>query len=163
MKFGIKLISILLSIIMISITSTCFAALVVDDKGQERVVSPSVTTSSVTTSSATTSSVPKEAASTIQERATPILNAYIWFGYAISLGMVVFIGIKYMLGAADARANMKTAIVGWLIGALIVFMATTIASLAISFSSPKDGEEKTVGNANSMASEIVSKGMELTN
>ena len=157
MKLGIKIISILLGIIMIVGTSTCFAALVVDDKGQERVVSPSVTTSS-----ATTSSPPKEAAPQIQERATPILNAYIWFGYAVSLGMVVFIGIKYMLGAADARANMKTAIVGWLIGALIVFMATTIASLAISFSSPKDGDNKTIGDANSIANEIVSKGRELT-
>ena len=66
------------------------------------------------------------AAAEIKASGSQILSAVLWFGYAVSLGMVVFIGIKYMLGAADAKANMKSAIVSWLIGAFIVFMCTTI-------------------------------------
>lgn len=66
------------------------------------------------------------AAENIQTKGITIINAILWIGYAIALGMVVYIGIKYMLGAADAKANMKNAIVGWLMGAFIVFMATTI-------------------------------------
>ena len=68
------------------------------------------------------------AAGDIQEKGIIVIRAIRWVGYAVSLGMVVYIGIKYMLGAADAKANMKTAITSWLIGALIVFMATTIIS-----------------------------------
>mgnify|MGYP003298038893 CR=1 FL=1 len=30
-----------------------------------------------------------------------ILSALLWFGYAIALGMVIFIGIKYIIGSAD--------------------------------------------------------------
>lgn len=57
---------------------------------------------------------------------TNIVNAILWFGYAIALGMVVLIGIKYILGSAEAKSNMKSAIVSWFIGAFIVFMCTTI-------------------------------------
>lgn len=67
----------------------------------------------------------------IKEKGNQLLSAFLWFGYAISLGMVIFIGIKYILGAAEARANMKGAIVNWLIGAFIVFMCTTIAGWVV--------------------------------
>lgn len=62
----------------------------------------------------------------IKTAGNAILSALLWFGYAIALGMVIFIGIKYILGSADAKANMKSAIVNWLIGAFVVFMCTTI-------------------------------------
>lgn len=62
----------------------------------------------------------------ISGKGTQIVNAILWFGYAIALGMVVFIGIKYILGSAEAKSNMKSAIVSWFIGAFIVFMCTTI-------------------------------------
>lgn len=69
------------------------------------------------------------AASEISKSGTTILNAIAWFGYAIALGMIVFIGIKYMLGAADAKANMKSAITGWLIGAFLVFGVSIVISI----------------------------------
>ena len=71
------------------------------------------------------------AAGDIKDKGTTILSAILWIGYAIALGMVVFIGIKYILGAADAKANMKSAITNWLIGAFIVFMCTTIAGWVV--------------------------------
>lgn len=71
-------------------------------------------------------------ATQIQSKGVVILNAIMWFGYAIALGMVVFIGIKYMLGAADEKANMKSAITSWLIGAFIVFLSSTIVGIVLS-------------------------------
>lgn len=66
------------------------------------------------------------ATSEIRKKGNAILSAILWFGYAIALGMVIYIGIKYIMGAADAKANMKSAITNWLIGAFLVFMCTTI-------------------------------------
>lgn len=66
------------------------------------------------------------AAGEIQSKGETILSAILWIGYAVALGMVVYIGIKYILGAAEAKANMKSAIVTWLIGAFVVFSCTTI-------------------------------------
>ena len=73
-----------------------------------------------------------DAVTEISTAGNKILSAIMWFGYAISVGMVVFIGIKYMLGAADTKANMKGAIVGWLIGAFIVFGASTVIAIVTS-------------------------------
>lgn len=69
--------------------------------------------------------------SQLVDKAWEITSALLWVGYAIALGMVVYIGIKYITGAADAKANMKTAIINYLIGALLVFAATTIAGIVI--------------------------------
>jgi len=70
-----------------------------------------------------------QASKELQNAGSRIIGALLWFGYAIAIGMVLFIGIKYILGAADAKANMKSAMVNWLIGAFIVFMATTIIGI----------------------------------
>ena len=85
-----------------------------------------------------------------------ITSAVLWVGYAVALGMVVYIGIKYITGAADAKANMKSAVISYLIGALIVFSATTIAQivvgLAVNNSSGSGGLANTiVENANNAA------------
>ena len=66
------------------------------------------------------------AATEIRKSGNQLLQALSWFGYAIALIMLIFIGIKYMTGSVDAKANMKTAVVGWVVGALLVFMASTV-------------------------------------
>lgn len=85
-----------------------------DNSGFEAGTNPGGTDSNVT------------AADQIMGKGTQIVNAILWCGYAVALGMVVFIGIKYILGSAEAKSNMKSAIVSWFIGAFIVFMCTTI-------------------------------------
>ena len=76
-----------------------------------------------------------------------ILNAVLWLGYAISLGMVVFIGIKYVLGSADSKANMKSAIVSWLIGALLVFGCTGVVQMVLTAAN--------IGTGENLATEII--------
>ncbi len=62
------------------------------------------------------------------ELAGKIIGAFQWIGYAIAIGMIVFIGVKYMMAAAGERADMKGALIKYVIGALLIAGATTIAS-----------------------------------
>lgn len=83
----------------------------------------------------------------IKTQGESILSAILWAGYTISLGMVVFIGIKYITGAAETKSNMKTAIVHWLIGAFLTFMCTSIAHwVVINIASPSTEEGKSLAD-----------------
>ena len=67
----------------------------------------------------------------IQDSGERVLAALMWVGYAVSILMMIFIGIKYILGAAESKANMKEALSGYIIGAAIVFSASTIMAIVI--------------------------------
>ena len=69
----------------------------------------------------------------IQSKIGPILNALSWFGYAISLGMFMYVGVKYMLSAAEDRARVKQGLIYFLIGAIIIAGAATFANIVSSF------------------------------
>lgn len=96
-----------------------------------------------------------EGGSKLIEAAWGIVNALLWVGYAVALGMVVYIGIKYITGAADAKANMKSAVVSYLIGALVVFSATTIAKIVVGFATDEGDQgslaQTIIDNANEAA------------
>lgn len=89
-------------------------------------------------------------AALIGQKGTEIVNAILWFGYAIALGMVVFIGIKYILGSAEAKSNMKSAIVSWFIGAFIVFACTTIITWVLNVINAGGGEDIASGIINAV-------------
>lgn len=98
-----------------------------------------------------------EGESQLIEAAWNVVRALLWVGYAVALGMVVYIGIKYITGAADTKANMKSAVVSYLIGALIVFSATTIATIVIRIATDDDTKQNSLAqtiikNANDAAS-----------
>ena len=59
--------------------------------------------------------------------ATRIIGAIRWVGYAIAVGMLVYIGIKYVMSAADGRAELKSALVKYAIGAFLVAGSVTVA------------------------------------
>ncbi len=86
------------------------------------------------------------AANEISEAGSRILGAIAWIGYAVSLGMILFIGIKYIVSSADGRANMKKSLVNWVIGAFIVFMATVLVSAVLKIIGV-DGNTETVDPA----------------
>lgn len=50
-------------------------------------------------------------------------------GSIISVVMLVVLGIKYMLGSAEERAEYKKTLLPYVIGAILVFAASTIASM----------------------------------
>lgn len=50
-------------------------------------------------------------------------------GIVISVIVLIIIGIKYMLGSVEEKAEYKKTMMGYLIGALLLFMTTTIANI----------------------------------
>ena len=64
-----------------------------------------------------------------KELAGDILGALQWIGYAIAVGMIIYIGIKYTMSAADDRAELKGAAVKYVMGALLIIVADTIVTM----------------------------------
>lgn len=69
----------------------------------------------------------------ISPMAKTILGAIQWIGYAIAIGMLIYIGIKYVTSAANEKAELKRASVNYIIGAIIIAGAVTICNWAVLF------------------------------
>lgn len=69
-----------------------------------------------------------------------IIGAVQWVGYAIAVGMLVYIGIKYIMASASEKADLKGALVKYVVGAIIIVFATTIASWVFSLNSGASSE-----------------------
>lgn len=69
----------------------------------------------------------------IATMASTILGVIQWAGYAIAVGMLLYIGIKYMMSAANEKANLKQVLINYFIGALIVAGVTTIFTGIVEF------------------------------
>ena len=67
-----------------------------------------------------------------------LLNALSWAAYAIALGALIFVGIKYVMSGAQERANLKGKFILYVIGIALITMCATIAS-AVADTANKDG------------------------
>lgn len=56
-----------------------------------------------------------------------IIGVMQWFGYAIAIGMLVYIGIKYIMASANEKADLKQALVKYVLGAVLIVFAVSIA------------------------------------
>ena len=56
-----------------------------------------------------------------------VLGFIQWFGYVVAVGMLIYIGIKYMMSSANEKADLKKGSVNYVIGAVLVAAAATIA------------------------------------
>ena len=54
-------------------------------------------------------------------------------GVILSVIILVMIGIKYMLGSVEEKADYKKSMIPYLIGALMVFSVTTLPQLIYKF------------------------------
>lgn len=80
-----------------------------------------------------------------------VIGAMMWIGYACAIGMIVFIGIKYILASADEKASLKGMLVKVVIGSLIIVMSLQITNIVISVfsSNSKGGSSGTSDNQSS--------------
>lgn len=53
-------------------------------------------------------------------------------GVVVSVVVLVVLGIKYMIGSAEEKAEYKKTMIPYIIGAILVFAASTIASIVMS-------------------------------
>ena len=51
------------------------------------------------------------------------------FGNVIAVGMLVILGIKYMLGSAEDKAEYKKSMIPYLIGAILIFAGANLANV----------------------------------
>lgn len=58
-----------------------------------------------------------------------IIGVMMWVGYAIAVGMIIFVGIKYVMASADEKASLKGVLVKVIIGSLIIAGSVTIANI----------------------------------
>lgn len=83
-----------------------------------------------------------DATGEIKSTVVSIVNVVAYCGYAIAMGMMAYIGIKYMLSSANDKANLKQGVINYLIGAFLIagasLVANTVASLAGSGNSASD-------------------------
>ena len=56
-------------------------------------------------------------------------------GTIVSVIILVVIGIKYMIGSAEERAEYKKTMMPYLIGAVLIFASVTIANMVYTFAS----------------------------
>ena len=54
-------------------------------------------------------------------------------GTILSVIILVIIGIKYMMGSAEEKAEYKKTMIPYIVGAVLIFLAPTIANMVYSF------------------------------
>lgn len=69
---------------------------------------------------------------TVKGATVKIIGTLMWIGYSIGIGMIIYVGIKYVMASADEKASLKGMFVKIVIGALIIVSATTITNIALS-------------------------------
>ena len=113
MKKSTKIISAILMVMMVlSVATTVFADF--DPKGMDGK-SGGVNTQKITD---------------FGQNAVKIVTTV---GMIASVVVLVVLGIKYMLGSAEEKAEYKKTMLPYVIGAVLVFAASSIASIVFSF------------------------------
>lgn len=83
-------------------------------------------TSSVWAYSLSTSVAPQEL-SGIGKTAASVLGVMQWGGYIVAIGMLIWVGIKYVTAGAGEKAKAKETLVPIVIGAVLIAAAVSIA------------------------------------
>ena len=65
-----------------------------------------------------------------------ILGAIQIVGVALSVIILVVLGIKYMMGSAEEKAEYKKSMIPYLVGAVLIFAAPTIANIVYNLVAP---------------------------
>lgn len=65
-------------------------------------------------------------ATAFNKMGSTVLSYIQWFGYAVAIGMILYVGIKYMMASANEKADLKKASINYVIGAIVVAAATAI-------------------------------------
>lgn len=70
-----------------------------------------------------------EAAKTVNTVGQNVVGIIQVVGIAVSVGMLLFLGMKYVKAAPDEKANIKQASVIYIIGAVVLFAAVNIVKI----------------------------------
>lgn len=76
----------------------------------------------------------------IQSSVQKIVNAVSYFGYAIAMAMLAFLGIKYAMSPANEKADVKQGSINYLIGAFFIICASTVANIVVGIAGGGGGD-----------------------
>ena len=110
MKKSIKIVSIALMILAMVLASTSVFA----SEYRPNSVEPDVAADGI---------------NSVKDIGNDILGIIRVVGTIVSVGMLIVLGIKYMMGSAEERAEYKKTLFPYLIGAVLIFAATTLADM----------------------------------
>lgn len=57
-----------------------------------------------------------------------VLGAIRWAGYIVAVGLIIYIGIKYLMASAAEKADLKGLLIKYVVGAGLIVFGTQIAS-----------------------------------
>ena len=77
----------------------------------------------------TISSVAVAGASGIKNTGGKILNLIQTVGSVVAVLVLVVLGIKYMMGSTEEKAEYKKTLIPYVVGAILIFAASNIASM----------------------------------
>ena len=69
----------------------------------------------------------------IQSFGGTLMNVIQTVGVVVAVIIIMVLGIKYMMGSAEEKAEYKKTMVPYLVGAILIFAATTIANIVYNF------------------------------
>lgn len=90
---------------------------------------------SILTPDSVTPTADTDAQKDLQNIGGKIIGGLQSVGTVVSVMILVVLGIKYMLGSAEEKAEYKKTMIPYLIGSVLIFGAVTIASMVYNFSS----------------------------
>ena len=71
----------------------------------------------------------------VQETGGKIVGLIRVVGTIVAVGMMVILGIKYMMGSAEERAEYKKTMFPYIVGAVLIFAATSLAQVIYTWAS----------------------------
>lgn len=91
------------------------------------------------TPSEITGNASTEVSNSVKDIGGKVLGVLQVAGVVISVIILVVIGIKYMMGSAEEKAEYKKTMMPYIIGAIIIFAAPTIANVVYNFGTSVNG------------------------
>ena len=73
--------------------------------------------------------VTPEAPEGVENMVVPIMGMIVIIGNGIAAGMLLYVGIKYTLSSANEKADLKTASIRYVIGAVILLGASGVMAI----------------------------------
>ena len=71
----------------------------------------------------------------IKDLGQKIMGIVQTLGIVLAVVVLMILGIKYMMGSAEEKAEYKKTMIPYVIGAILIFGATTIANMVYNFAS----------------------------
>ena len=122
---NVKTLQKVLSVLVLVAMIVSIAGTVVLAAGDTDVITPKNITKEGADPSITTGTIDKAGKNIVS-----ILQAV---GVVLSVVMLIVIGIKYMMGSAEEKAEYKKTLMPYIIGAALIFAASVFAQVAYDF------------------------------